>query len=387
MKTTPWLVLAGSLAFAAQADAKQREQAGYDVQKTALLAGVPVQIVSVNDQLRVEYTYGYVDVPTPTVTGGGLTPMQGAGVGLAGGLIASAIINAAIKNDAENLVEPAYATLKQAQCALPGADAYAQAVETAVRATPWGAAATLQRSTQAKPRLDAAFDGAAPRYVMAVTYSLTPDFAHVLTTVDAMAYAPALSDDDKRWNKDPAWVDRVVVASDRMELPPRGEAEIARDVEAENARYTAIANPLIERANKGDREAREEVGVQRKIHENNLKIARSDVPPPAFAASARAEQWTAGGCERLRGALQANAQELTAVLGKLFAGELAGLPSQTVPPPKTSRWVVPMPTTNFLAGETPATERRLFAQDGRQTVSRRAGDDVVLAYRYTWYEE
>jgi hypothetical protein len=387
MKIHSYVALAVGLALVAQAQGRERVQPGFDVQKSAALAGIPVRILALNDRLRVQLAYGYTPI-SANVTGPGLSSMQAAGLGAAGSLIGGAIVNAAIKEGAENQVEPGYAVLQAAQCALPGPEAFAQAVENAVHATAWGATSPGERRVLAKPRqLDAASAGDAPRYVFAVSYSLTPDFGALLTTIDAMAYAPGLGGEDQRGMKDPAWVDHLVVASDLMELPARTEADIARDVAAENARYNAVVGPLIDKANKGDRSARDEVAYQKRVHRANTSLASLPGRLPPVEAKERAVAWTQDGCARLRGAMQANALETTRVLGELFAGRLVDLPAQTLVSGKRGFTTVQMVQTNMLVGEALVGDRRLFATDDRYVISRRAGDAVMLGWQYTWYRE
>ena len=89
----------------------------------------------------------------------------------------------------------------------------------------------------------------------------------------------------------------------------------------------------------------------------------------ATEAAQRSRVWSANGCERLRQALASNAGELQAMLDRLYSGQL---------PPRVDE-VPGQPLPEPIAGT-----RQVMAEPVGLYRMTRAGDDVTLAYRYSW---
>jgi hypothetical protein len=101
------------------------------------------------------------------------------------------------------------------------------------------------------------------------------------------------------------------------------------------------------------------------------------------AALMRAPLLVADDCARVRQALDANAREVTRLVGLLFAGQLAGPLPADWSEGRGGVFTVEEATRNLATGAD-AGARRLYRDGPGITVSRRAGDDVMLDFRYTW---
>jgi hypothetical protein len=361
------------------------ERPGFDAHHTEALAGMPVHVVVINDRLLVQAPfsawsedpkgrehvleraassgYGPASARVPELLGSGLPgrdPVE-------------------LAREAGAPLAPSWGAIRAAGCDLAGGAAFAQAVEAAVRASAWGANATIQR--HAPLARGAKEDG--PHYEFEIRHSFTPDLAAIVTTVLARAHSPTLPDAPSVWENRPNWTDELVIVSDAAQIGATDDAERAAAVERENARYhaTGIAD-LARRAKRGDAAAREQGWLINQEHERALADARSAHWVWMDSAARSVGWWTDNQCAHVRQALDANAAETTRVLGLLFAGQLDALSSDWYAErkPLFGHWV---PTTRNVAG--PAGERKLYSDGEHIVVSRRAGDDVMLDFRYSWF--
>lgn len=409
------LVAAVALLCASQASvAGEKPQAGFDAQAASALNGLPVEVVVLNEHLRAQIAYQYVSVDagyTQYSQMPGLTMGQSVGAGVAGGVIASLIINASMKADAEHNVQPASDTLIAGQCNLSDNDNLLRAIDDGIRSTAWGATAAINHHVlTGKQGLDDAVPDVAPRYVFGVSYSLSPDFSAVETTVNATAYSAALPGAPKHWQKDPAWFDQLVVVSNRLTIAPKSAEDSARAIAAENARYAQTnAQELITEALAGDFGARNKAAVLARQHDSFMREAKETKWSPRTEAARRSELWSENQCARLKSALQANNDDLKRMLARLFAGQMpavaAAPETRTAPaamvvaantdaaPAAVAVTATTDATTDAGSDATTppeaATEdaRDVFAAPGNLYVLRRAVDIVPLEFRYSWLPE
>ncbi|MBU8977293.1 hypothetical protein [Lysobacter sp. FW306-1B-D06B] len=355
---------------------------GHDPAQSAVLAATPVHVVLLNTTLKSQVPYQYYSVSgDPTLYNPmfynvppGMSAGQAAAAGVAGGLIAGVLINASMQAAAKNQIEPADAILRGGGCNLDQGAALSTTVADAVRDTAWGKATTITAHTLApKQSMDKIVDKEQPRYVLSTSYSMSSDFSAIVTSVSASAYAEQLPGSPKNWRKNPAWTDDLVVVSDRVEIAPKTQADIDAAIAEENARYEALnVNELIVKANGGDRVARGKVAPLVQEHKRKLRAAAAPAWTPIDEAVQRSRIWTAEGCARLHTAIASNATEMRGLLGNLFRGEL---PAR----------VTEMPKNPQVA---PATgERRVQAEPIGVYRLTRAGDNVNLAFRYSWLPE
>jgi hypothetical protein len=281
------------------------------------------------------------------------------------------------------LIAPSVAALEAGGCLRPVGTQFNDAVERAVRATPWGSAAAIQ---QVGP--DTVVGGGA-RYDFHVINSLTTDLAALVTVVDARAYSPTLPGAPGKWEEKPAWADQLVIVSDVLDPNPKTDADKAAALARENARYATLGVPaLIARANDGDSEARRLVVNAQSEHKIKLRRAGSeDEWMLQDRAAKRARLWVEDGCSRLEAAKVANAAEAERMLGLLFAGKLDG-----TQPNDWSRSVVMFTgqklKRNVAEDAAQAQQRQVFRDKAwRLFVSRRWGDDPLIDFRLSMLQD
>lgn len=340
------------------------EKPGYtpDLQPNA--SALPIHLVVEQSKVRPQIAYGYVTTPYPTQTYPGMSFGQGLGVNLAGGLIASAIINGAEYAKAKNFARGPYGLMVDTNCDLPVDQAIPTRVDSAIR-TAWPQTAPQTHVLAEDAKLKDVVDTRSPRYVFRVSTSLAPDFSALMTTVEAAAYPPNAT--TGKSDAKPAWQDTVIVVSDKLMLAPKTPADIESMVAAENARHAALnINALIAQANSEgpSSRARKKVVDAQNEHRTRLKEARLPVWSPASEAEMRARMWSADQCQALVAAIDANATETGAALTALFTGAV----KQQVPDAQ--------PAEAEAAGQ-----RRLEALSGGFIVSHRIGDNVGLGFR------
>lgn len=364
------------------AEAAPNETPGHDPAQQDALRAMPIHAVVANERLRSQITYGYVDVGSAAINATnnlyfstpGLAYGQAAAAGLAGGLIASALINAEAYASAKRQVADADAEFERAQCKLSNSDALFAAVERSIGATSWGADREPGRHVLArKQKLDDLVPQDAPRYEFVATYSMTPDYSALVTSMTLAAFSAQLPDAPKRWQRQPAWSDNLVVVSDIVPLNPKTSADVEAGIARETARHAATgASDLIRAANAGDREARKQANALLREHRARMKEAKRPDWTPREAAAARARMWSANGCERVHSMLARNAVEIEEMMGRLFAG--------TLPPRDGSGGAA-------VAADATAGERAVHVRPGGLYVMQSPDANVPLNWRYSWFPD
>ncbi|GGK10676.1 hypothetical protein [Luteimonas terricola] len=340
-----------------------------------------VHAVAAHDRLKSQITYGYINVGATAANATnnlyastpGLSYGSAAAAGLAGGLIASVLINAEAKASAKNQVRDANTEFDRAQCKLSNTDALLGAIERSVGGTPWGAGRSVQRHVLAPDHsVDDLVPQDEPRYELVATYSMTPDYSALVTSVALAAYSAQLPGAPTRWQKKPAWSDDLVVVSDIVPLARKTPADVEAAISRETTRFADTgAYKLIQAANAGDRTARRAASGLLRTHQARMREAKRLEWTPREAAAARARAWTADDCSLVRSALTQGATDIETLLSRLFAGSL---------PARVETDVTEAPLRDD-------TDRVVQALPDGQYVARAVDADAPLGWRYSWYPE
>ena len=381
------LLAAGLSLCLSCANASAADQAvAYDPAASQALRDIPVYLVLLNDELKVQLAYTYTSVdpsllPYYNAPVPGLSTGAGIAAGALGAALGEAIANAAQYERAEKAVVPAYGQLQGARCTLPAASGLADGLERGVRRSAWGATTPMQRLVLGdQQKLDKLLDQNQPRQVLLASYSMSPDFSTVITSVNLSVYSNTFAGAPKRWQTRPAWSNLLIVFSEQVAAPPpKTEQDTTGLVLAENERFARTpAAQLIAAANNGDPFSRKQALHLVKEHEQYLREARKKKWTPAMTAARNSRYWTSNGCAPLSAAIESNARELETLLERLYAGELPpALPPETTVKEVARRSLEPDPT--------PAGTRKVTAELGSTHLSRRVGDVVVPYNLHSWY--
>jgi len=345
---------------------------------------IPVHIVLLNDKLEAQIAYQYRTVD-PIFAQNAMNNFPGAytGAGIVAGAlgmaIGDAIVNAGLREAAEKEVEAAYSHLQQAACRLPPSAALADTVERTVRASSWGSSVPVHKSLlDANKSLADVVDSKQERHVLTLSYSLTPDFATVITSLNENVYSPSIAGSPKRWQSRPAWSNQLLAFSEYMQVPDKSAKDIEDAVAAENARYASTgAAALISKANAGDIRARKKAVALVKTHERILSEARGEFWTTGQTAVWRSRNWTANECALLVQALERNRGELADMLTRLYDGTLPALAEEHSDPDST---------LTVSVGIVPKEKTRAVVQESEgMYASRLAGDYSSTVYLYSWY--
>lgn len=361
--------------------AARPKPAGFDPTRAETLSTLPVRIVVLNDRVQSQWAYGSYSVSgdfmaqamvnnaVNNAISAGMSSGAAIGAGALGGAIAGAIIDANMRSQARREVERADRLFDERQCKLELGNSFAGAVERSIAARSWGASLAPRRDVVGDGQeLDALLADTPERQQFTISYSMTPDYAHLVTTIHVSTHAAALKPADARKN-DPAWFDELVIVSDPMPLADKTPDDVNAAIEAENARHLATGMAaLVKAANAGDRKARKEAVALTQTHRTNMREARQAKWTPGEAALQRATAWSADGCAPLQAAAEQQVLESESLIGRLFSGDL---------PPRVEKVQFPvMP----LAG----TERVVEARGVGMYLLGRGGSTPTLGYRYSW---
>lgn len=273
-------LLAGLLIALAGAQAHANGTPGFYAENADHLRDVPVHVVVLNRELRTQLPYGS-STYDPYMSGllqnsinnsiasvPGLSMGQAMAAGAAGGLIAAAIIAGAERQAAKSAVEPADAVLRQAQCVLPDGTELARMLGEGVAKAPWlGQAAPRTAVLDEKQDVEDVVDPRSRRHVLTATYSMTPDFSTLVTSLNVDTYTDAVEGADPRWASRPVRSERLVVFSDQIQIPAKSAEDIEAAVAQEKERFaTGPAAALITAANAGDMRARKKAAILVSAH-------------------------------------------------------------------------------------------------------------------------
>lgn len=354
---------------------------GFDPARASALSALPVRVVLLNDTLRSQWAYGSYSV-TGDIVGqtvinntvnnmisSGMPAGAAIGAGALGGALAGAIIDAQMRAQALSQVERADGLIAQRKCRIDVGSGLVKAVDRAVGSTPWGAASVLRHDRLDEgQKLDKLVADTPERMQVLITYSMTPDYSNLVSTLNVASYASALKAEGAR-KGEPAWLDDLVIASDPMPLAAKTSADIEAATKAEDERYrTSGIAELVKAANGGDDAARKQAVTLMSNHRQYLREARKADWTPGEAAMQRAIAWSANDCAMLRTVAAQHAQEAESMLSRLFQGQL--------PARSEAGARIPSP----LEG----TERVVESRGVGMYVMGRGGDTPTMSYRYSW---
>lgn len=368
----------------ATAIAARPKPTGFDPARAQALSSLPVRVVVLNDRLRSQWAYGgyslsadyaaqaTINNAVGNAISSGMSTGAAVGAGALGGAIAGAIIEANLRAQARGQVERADTLLGERGCKLALSAPLADAVDRAVRASAWGAVASPGRDVLADGQgVEKLLADTPERQQFTVSYSMTPDYEYLVTSINVATYAAALKPERAR-KDDPAWTDEIVIVSDPMHLADKTAADVEASVAAELERHRATGIvALIKAANAGDRDARKEAVALTDTHRPNMKEAKAEAWTPGEAAARRAARWSVDQCAPLRAAADQQVAEAEALLGRLFRGELPARVDEA------GRIV-----DHTFVGED--GQRVLEARPVGLYASGRAGTTPRLGFRYTW---
>lgn len=372
------------------------EQRGLALADVEVARTLPMQVVVAQPRLRPQIRYNYVDTIQAGIGAGdglynnpgGMGYGQAMGMGLAGGLIAGAIINGAEKAAAKRAVRDPYQLIVQAKCDLPLVDSHQALVTDALQHAQWRQQGDASRPTTAK---------AGPRYVFTLSTSFAPDFSALTTTIDAAGYAP---DANGKAGRKPTWQDSLVVVSDGLWLAPKTQADIEQMVAAEQQRYAASgADALIDKVNaaagNAPRQDRKRANLMADQHAQNMADARDNGWSDASTAMRRAMLWSQGDCALLEKTLRSNLEHADGMIQALLLNSLPPRPETPSQPARPMAAVTnrPDPVTLDLpisvgvpegtVVEEPVSVRVIEPTPGGVYVSRLSAENITLGYRYT----
>jgi hypothetical protein len=375
-----------------------KEQRGLAPADIEVAKSLPMQVRVVQPRLRPQIRYNYVDTAQAGVSagdnlynGGGIGYGQAMGVGLAGGLIAGAIINGAEKAAAKRAVSAPYQLISQAKCDLPLVDSHQAVVASALQRAGWRAQGEDSMHAAAK---------AGPRYAFTLSTSLSPDFSAVMTTIDAAGYAP---DASGKVGRKATWQDSLVVVSDGLWLAPKTQADIDQMLAAEKQRYAASgADALIDKVNAAGANAsqqdRKRANLMANQHAENLADARDAGWSDASTVMRRAMLWSQSDCTLLEKTVRSNLEHAEGLMQALLAHSLpAPLETQPQPAKPVAAIVnrpdpssldlpinVGMPEGSVVAA---APTRVIESMPGGVYVSHLSDEYITLGFRYTLLDD
>ncbi|MDB6164269.1 MAG: hypothetical protein JWL98_1701 [Xanthomonadaceae bacterium] len=347
--------------------ARKPDIRGYQPQDATAASALPIYVVIEQAELKPEIEYGYINVFGSSQPYQNMSMGQSAGVDLAGGLIASAILNGAAYAKAKRFAQPPYHVIQQAKCNLSIESGLSEAVGTAVRGN-WPTASVHVSSLQPGQKLASLIDTDQPRYVFMVSSSLATDFSSVITSIDSEAYLPQAA--GAHAARQPAWRDTVIVASDQVAVATsKSQADIDAMVAAESARFVALdLDDRILAVNaagtNADRRERNRLAALLLEHDHLLKDAASDEWTPTGEALRRAQLLSDHQCDLLNASVRFSSTQAAQLVTALGRGQLPALSSSVQ---KTA--------------ESVPDGRQTLALPGGIFVSQRTGDNVVLGYR------
>lgn len=324
-----------------------KEQRGLRPEDAGVAKALPVRVVVLQPRLGPQIRYNYIATADAGINAGnnlyynpgGVNYGQAMGMGLAGGLIAGAIINGAEKAAAKQAVRDPYQVISQAKCNLPLVDSHQAMVASALQHAEWQAAEGSFGKAVAKDD---------PRYVFTLSTSFAPDFSALMTTIDAAAYVP---DATGKTNRNATWQDSLVVVSDGLWLLAKTQSDIERMVAAEKQRYDASgADELIDKANKAganaSRKERKRAQLASTRHAENMADARSEGWSDTGTAMRRAMLWSENNCALLEKTLKSNLEHAD--------GMIQALLRHSLPTPGDTSPLQPLPARGAQIGSTRA---------------------------------
>lgn len=368
---------AGAFALLSHADCRAADYAdGYRPERATMAAQMPVYLVVLNSRVRPQIDYprvpgGTVYVPNPYQYNN--IPGISFGQAQMAGALGSALAEAMLYAEAKQRATAAYAPMVGGRCDLAVAARLQQTLREAMARAPWGANVQPILIDGDVEDWDKQIPKDRPRQVFSVSASLTPGLGALMTWVDLAAYSPEGGASGSSWQKKPLWQDQLIVVSDAVTLPAKSDADRARMVAQEDARYAESGDlAVVARVAKdiygAGKSERMRATAADRLHKRNLKLAREADWSLLTEGPRRGELWSQDDCAPMSAALAAATGELGRMLDDLYAQRL---------PPR-------LPATHKTKDDPPELpgERKIRALPGGVYVSRNEGGIIPLAYRY-----
>lgn len=369
------MAMVGALAPSALAQAAKPPTPGYSPQVEAAASTTPVHIVATNTVVRPQLAFGYTSVNAIYQAGGypGMSMGQSIGVDVAGGIIASALINGALYAEAKANARDYFEPISTAGCALAVDAPMQEAIIGSIKRSRWGSAQVPSLHATDGEANDV-IDSKAARQIFNVSTSLSPDMSWLITSLQIEGFA-RLAESGDGWNRKAGWQDRLIVASPRLTLPPKSNADREQMLASEQARYANSGTAaLIAKINaaRGNAERRDRARATEEIRLNKrlLNEATQADWTPRTEALRRSQMWSENQCAGMRAAIAGNAEALNALLDGLY--------SQTLPVP---------PVGDTEQVQAPVGQRTVSALPGGGYLSSVAGDEVQLGFRHALLKE
>jgi hypothetical protein len=353
---------------------------GYTPARAAEAGALPIHIGIVPERIRPQVAFQYVSVAGPAYTGNfpGMSTGQTIGANALGGAISSAIVNASLREQAENFARLAFANVSAGGCDLPYGERLAAQLTESVQAA-WPQAQVQVHMLKPDQTIEDIVGKRTPRYEILASVSLATDFSALVASIDASTYAA--DGDDGRAERRPRWQNTLIAISDRVALAPKTQADIARMVADENARHEALELGQIIRRLNAEGVTEQNKAERRRVadaiarHKKALKEANRDKWTPQSEAMRRASLLSESDCAGMRTALDQVLGESRALLQAMTGGTLPEpLKVETV---KRGAFL----SVTQLVGETPG-ERAIVGLPDGSYVSRKGGEGVNTAFRY-----
>ncbi len=250
-----------------------------------------------------------------------------------------------VKARAINLAVPGLRTLREAGCLVDDSAANTQSIQAVLDAVPGFADTPI---TRVDSNDDIPKDK--PRIAMVAASSFTPDYAAIITTYSVEVYAPQMPKAPSKWQARPSLAYNFAVVSDAIDPPTLALAATAEP-------------PLpVEPSDKKD-------------------DGSSGNWPLAITAAQRAKVWAKDQCSRVNTALGANRNEAERLLTLSLSGQK---PTDLPDDWKAVGFLSGRLARNLPTDPAEATQRHLYVDGEWVTVSRRAGDNVMIDFRFAW---
>lgn len=170
-------------------------------------------------------------------------------------------------------------------------------------------------------------------------FALSPDFASLIVRSDLEFYRQRPDDSGDRWRRHPCYETTLVYQSKAIEIPPKTDADRARLVAEENARWDQAAiNRDIKTVNDAGFTRDPQIRTLRRTIADRLqqhKLALQDAQAPNWTPAQRADwyatAWAGNNASELQSAIAEGGRNVDAMLRRAFAPAEAAVASTTSP--------------------------------------------------------
>lgn len=250
------------------------------------------------DKLKAQYNTTYMGV---NVVGAPLA------VGLAGGLIASALITAEQNHEAHAFAEKHIAPLLTTLNGYDGRTTLRDSLHQGLATLPVHVATWQTVDTKAKDAdlLPADAKPGSAWMILRSEYAMTPDFSGLQVVTHASLYVDAAT---AGWRDEPVYKNVLTYQSALPVAPAKTDAVRKQMTDEENARYAKLGmQALIDKANAGSPYDQENAALRQKIHDAQWQheATLKQIAMPNWSADERArlfvQQWQKDNGDAIKG--------------------------------------------------------------------------------------